>query len=32
MEVGAVYSDLVGCCPISDLFGKEEPILAEIAE
>ena len=22
-----IYSYLVGCCPISDLFGKGEPIL-----
>ena len=24
-----LYSYLVGCCPISDLFGKGEPILGE---
>ena len=24
-----LYSYLVSCCPISDLFGKEEPILGE---
>ena len=24
-----LYSYLVGYCPISDLFGKEEPILSE---
>ena len=24
-----LYSYLVGCCPISDIFGKGEPILAK---
>ena len=24
-----LYSYLVGCCPISDLFGKGEPMLGE---
>ena len=24
-----IYRYLVGCCPITDLFGKEEPILGE---
>ena len=25
-----IYSYLVSCCPISDLFGKGEPILGEV--
>ena len=29
-SVRILYSYLVGCCPIPDLFGKAEPILGEV--